>query len=242
MADPVANAGANAPSAVTAPAFLVLLSGAVGGLVYWVLQVATGISPFGFPWYGGIPASLLVGGVAAFLGVYLLANSDTTSRWEIKHTLSFALVCGMTWSTVLAGAKQQVASVTGSVKADTSQNQTTSLQNSLNSGDRTEVSAKLPDVGQAAAQAMQALSSTADDQVKTKILANSQDAVKTIIAASKVDPAKGIDALRTVGTNATGASASGIRLSVVDALTSIEKTNPELAQQAMAARQAVTTQ
>ncbi len=151
------------------PSFLlVVLSGAVGGMVYWVLQAATGIAPFGFRWYGSVPAALLVGGVAAVLGVYLLANSDTTSRAQLIHTLSFALVCGITWSTVIAGAKQQVISATGVARADTAQDKAASLQNALKNGNRTEVSAKVSDTAAAAAQAVQSLPSTTDDQRESK--------------------------------------------------------------------------
>jgi hypothetical protein len=211
-------------------------------MVYWILQVATGIKPFGFPWYGSVPASLLVGGVAAFLGVYLLANSDTTNRWELKHTLAFALVCGITWSTVIAGARQQVVSATGAVRAETAQDKAASLQNALKSGDPTEVGAKVTDTATATVQAVQSLSSTADDQVKAKIVDNSQQAVKTISQAVTIDPAASIDALKTVGTTATNAGATGLKVSVIDALSSIEKSNPSLASQAIAARQAVEMQ
>lgn len=233
---PVANS-ATAPSL-----WLVILSGAVGGMVYWILQVATGISPFGFRWYGSVPAALLVGGVAAFLGVYLLANSDTTSRGELKHTLAFALVCGITWSTVIAGARQQVTSATGSVRADAAQDKAASLRSSINNGNREEVSARVTDTALAASQAVQTLSSTTDDQVKTRIVDNSQEAVKTIAEAAKIDPAGSIEALKTLGTNATNAGATGIRVSILGALMGIEKSNPEFAPQATAARQALTMQ
>jgi hypothetical protein len=226
----------------TSPSFwLVLLSGAVGGMVYWILQVATGVMPFGSRWYGSVPAALLVGGVAAFLGVYLLANSDTT-HGELKHTLAFALVCGITWSTVIAGAKQQVISATSAVKADAAQDKTVSLQKAIVAGNSAEVSAKVSDAASAASQAVQTLSSITDDQVKAKIVDNSQEAVKTIFQAAKIDPAASIAALKTVGTTATDVGAMGVRVSVIDALSSIEKDNPALASQTAAARQALAIQ
>ena len=224
------------------PFFLVVISGAIGGMVYWVLQVATGIAPFGFRWYGSVPAALLVGGVAAFLGVYLLANSDTTSRGDLKHTLAFALVCGIAWSTVIAGAQQQVTSATGAVRADTAQDKVASLQNALKTDNRAEVGRKVTDTAAATAHAVQSLSSTADDQVKTKIVDSSQEAVKTISEAARIDPAASIEALKTVGTNATTVGATGVRVSVLDALSTIEKNNPAVAAQAMAARQVVALQ
>ncbi len=75
--------------------------------------------------------------------------------------------------------------------------------------------------------------------VKAKIMDNSQQAVKTISEAAKVDPAGSINALKAVGTTATAAGATGVRISVLDALTGIERSNPSLAPQAMAARQAL---
>jgi hypothetical protein len=41
-----------------------------------------------------VPAVMLLGGLSAALGVYLVANSDTAAR---AHTLSFAVAWGIIW-------------------------------------------------------------------------------------------------------------------------------------------------
>ena len=69
----------------------VAIAGAVGGFTSWLLQWLAGLAPFQKPASEGIPALIVVGGVAAVFGVYLLANSNIR---ELPHTLAFALLCG----------------------------------------------------------------------------------------------------------------------------------------------------
>jgi membrane associated rhomboid family serine protease len=87
------------------PLLYVMIAGAVGGLTSWLLQWLAGLTPFQKPAIFGIPALVVVGAVAAVLGVYLIANSDTT---ELRHTLAFALVCGVFWQPVFDAAKLYV--------------------------------------------------------------------------------------------------------------------------------------
>jgi hypothetical protein len=100
----------------------VVLAGIVGGLVYWVLMRITGVKPLGLDWYAGVPASLLLGGVAAFLAVYLLANSHTSQPAELKHSVAFALVCGIVWSPIIDTAKQTVLSAVAAKNGDAAKN------------------------------------------------------------------------------------------------------------------------
>src|SRR5439155_25441337 len=100
------------------PSIRVALSGAVGGLVFWVLMRITGVNPFGWRWYAGIPTSLLLGGAAALLGGYLVATSDTSQAAELNHTLAFAVVCALVWSPVIDAAKQTALGAFAAKHAD----------------------------------------------------------------------------------------------------------------------------
>src|SRR5579859_2406692 len=80
----------------------VAVAGAVGGFTSWLLQWLAGLAPFQKPASLGIPALIVVGGVAAVFGVYLIANSDIK---ELPHTLAFALLCGVFWQPIFDAAK-----------------------------------------------------------------------------------------------------------------------------------------
>ena len=83
-------------------ATLVMGAGAFGGLTSWCLQTLAALKPFGLPARAAIPALIVVGAASALIGVYLIANSDTK---ETRHTLAFALVCGIFWQPVLKSAQ-----------------------------------------------------------------------------------------------------------------------------------------
>ncbi|RBP36085.1 hypothetical protein DES53_11834 [Roseimicrobium gellanilyticum] len=77
----------------------VLVAGVVGGLVAWLIAAT-------FPGYLDKQPSilldvgkyLLAGGLAATAGVYVLANTDTT---QFPRTITFAAICGLSWSAVV---------------------------------------------------------------------------------------------------------------------------------------------
>lgn len=79
----------------------VAIAGAVGGFTSWLLQWLAGLAPFQKPASLGIPALIVVGGVAAIFGVYLIANSNIK---ELPHTLVFALLCGVFWQPIFDAA------------------------------------------------------------------------------------------------------------------------------------------
>jgi hypothetical protein len=85
----------------------VVAFGAIGGLVSIVYSYAVGNPPV----LGGtllvFPAYVLLGAVAAFVGVYLLTKTDTS---DMKRCLAFALICGIFWSPVFEGMTEVIES------------------------------------------------------------------------------------------------------------------------------------
>jgi hypothetical protein len=78
---------------------------AVGGIVAWLVigQITLLIA---VPVWIEFLVSALVGGVASYLGVYLLANTDTKQR---SHCLAFAVACGLSWKPVVEAATTLVS-------------------------------------------------------------------------------------------------------------------------------------
>lgn len=75
----------------------VLGVGAVGGALSWVFAITIGVRPVLNQVWLAVPATMLLGAGAAYIGVYLLASSDTA---QVHRCLAFALVCGVAWKPV----------------------------------------------------------------------------------------------------------------------------------------------
>lgn len=85
----------------------VLLAGGAGGGLGWVQAALARVPPTALDSHVlGAGFLVLVGMAAGFIGVYLIANSDTKDLWR---TLALSLVCGLFWQPVFEGAKSLVA-------------------------------------------------------------------------------------------------------------------------------------
>src|SRR3954469_16917221 len=213
-------------SALIVPSALVVLGGAIGGLVYWVLMRTTGVKPLGLDWYAGVPASLLLGGVAAFLGVYLFANSDTSQPTELKHTLAFALVCGIVWSPIIDTAKQTVLSAVAAKNADAAKNSAEELGKAVASGSSAGVEQEITKTVQTTTDAVNSLPSVTNDDVKRKIISDSQAAVGSLVGASQKAPDASIDALSKIGKQAASAGDPKLTRLVLDGLQRVQTASP----------------
>ena len=80
-------------------------AGAFGGLGAFLLGRLTGAGPFvDKPAALDLPAEIVLGAMAALFAIYLLAKSDVTA----PQTVIFAILCGLCWNPVIAGAKAYV--------------------------------------------------------------------------------------------------------------------------------------
>lgn len=77
-------------------------AGAFGGFGAFLLGRLTGAGPFADkPAVLDLPTEVVLGAIAALFAIYLLAKSDVTA----PETLVFAILCGLFWNPVVAGAK-----------------------------------------------------------------------------------------------------------------------------------------
>ncbi len=79
-------------------AFWIVGFGAIGGILSCVYCAVVG-SPID-PWYLKVPASMLLGAGASFVGAYLLANPDLHETRGLIRGLAFAMMCGFAWKPV----------------------------------------------------------------------------------------------------------------------------------------------
>lgn len=80
----------------------VIVGGLIGGLGSWVWATTVGPPPLIDSIYFAIPSYVFLGGLAGYLGVVLIAKTDTKEHF---HASAFALACGLFWGPVITGAK-----------------------------------------------------------------------------------------------------------------------------------------
>lgn len=83
---------------------MVVGSGALGGLLAWIYAISVGEPPEQTT-YWIVPAWSLLGMGASFIGVYLIANTDT--RYTLR-CLAFAIVCGFSWQPIYEAGRALV--------------------------------------------------------------------------------------------------------------------------------------
>lgn len=83
-------------------AAFIVVAGVVGGFGAWVWAIAVGPSPLLDKPVLAIPAYMFLGGIAGFLGVYLIAKTDPA---QTAHAIAFSLACGIFWGPVISGAE-----------------------------------------------------------------------------------------------------------------------------------------
>ena len=76
--------------------------GAAGGLLGWLLS-ANASGHFEGDWRINVPTALLGGGIAAGVGIYLIANSDTS---QLARCIFLAALCGISWKLVLETGRE----------------------------------------------------------------------------------------------------------------------------------------
>lgn len=214
----------------------VVVSGMVGGLVFWASLRVTGVKPMGLLWFAGLPASVLFGAVAAYLGVYLLANSDTSDATKLKHTLAFALVCGIVWSSVIDTAKNTVLGVVKAKSGDSASQSAQQLNKLSQSGGTAGVEQQIAKTGADTADAVKNLQSVANSDVKQKVLADSQTAVNALVTAAPKAPDASVDALYSIGKEAVQSGDPLVTRSVLEGLDRVEAASPNAAGKIAAAR------
>ncbi len=76
----------------------ICIAGGIGGILSLVYTVTVGNTPYIPPSFLGVFAYIFFGMAAGYLGVYVIARTDTT---KMAHALGFALACGLSWAPVI---------------------------------------------------------------------------------------------------------------------------------------------
>jgi len=204
----------------------VAVAGAVGGFTSWLLQWLAGLAPFQKPASLGIPALIVVGGVAAVFGVYLIANSDIK---ELPHTLAFALLCGVFWQPIFDAAKLYIQHSVTERQGSQQQSMTQNLATVVASGDQNAVKTKLDETANATTEVLSGLSTVQDSELKQKLVEQSNQAVDQVSKASDKAPDATVENLQRIGEAAVQSGQTEVAGHVLSKLNALKAQNPALA-------------
>jgi hypothetical protein len=180
------------------PAY-VIASGAVGGILSWIYSITVG-DPFHEDSIVAIASAVPLGMGAGFVGVYVLANSDTRA---LARTLGIAMLCGMFWKPVYDAGREQV--LTGLKKADLSE-ATETLNDQIARLDKASEDAlplEIAAVQRSAKELLDTSGSIRDRRLQTRVEAAVNESVIALNRISERAPEDSARALGEIG--ATGA-------------------------------------
>ena len=207
----------------------VAIAGAVGGLTSWLLQWLAGLAPFQRPAFEGIPALIVVGGVAAVFGVYLLANSDLK---QMPHTLAFALLCGVFWQPIFEAARLYIQHSTTQYDAAQQQAGTAKLPAEIASADPATVKNKIESTTNATTELLSKLPNVQDPDLKRQVVEQSNQAVEVVSKAADKAPDATVANLQKIGETAAQNGQPDVANHVLMKLDAMKAQNPTIAPQA----------
>lgn len=203
-------------------------SGAVGGLVAWVLQAATGGRLLPFPWYASVLAALLLGGCAAGIGVYVLANTDLS---QVGRVVFFSVVCGIGFKPVFKAGSDFLSGTLSQAQAQSKssdvQQNTKQLSQAVANQQPQQVLAAVQKTGDTTASLVQQSASVPDEAFKAELQAKSAQAVDAIAAAASKAPDASVESLYKIGAAAKQTDQTDLTLQVLNSLRLVENSGAD---------------
>jgi hypothetical protein len=210
---------------------IVLLAGTAGGFASWAYGLASNNPVMGG--YLALPVSLFFGAFAAGVGVFVLANTDTTA---VGRLIFFAALCGFAWKPVIdagsAFVKQSIAdrAQAQSDEAATDQaEQIVSLAASLTGASPEAVALQFQTVTASLTDAMESASEISDPKLSRQAQSNLTAAVRTLAMIAPKAPNVTIPELQKVSTAAEAIGDRKISAATTASLNLLAATNKEIA-------------
>jgi hypothetical protein len=212
-----ASGGSQVNTSQIVQALYVALSGAVGGLLFWVLCKYSASTPkqiSGWPWFGQVSALMFIGAIAGLFGVYLL----TASQIPAMRTYIFAIVCGLLWQPIIDQAQKSAGNVLATQQTHNVDNQAGLVKAASSSGNSEQVKAAVGTAVPAVTQAIRNLSNVQDADKSQELINSSQKAISELQAAAIKAPDSSVGALKDVGIAASQGHNTALALHAIQSL------------------------
>jgi hypothetical protein len=196
---------------------IVLVSGSLGGLLYWVVALWTGTPlPTVFGW--GTPFVLLfVGALAGAIGVYALTTSDPGAI----RTWIFACLCGLAWKPVIDSGINIVNNRTATNQEQQVGNSVQQIKTAASSGNAQQITQAVQSSVPAVTQALSLSSTITDANKKAEMLTFSKNAVAELQSSAAKAPEASVDALTNISSSAVTSGEPSVALRAIEGLQAI---------------------
>jgi hypothetical protein len=192
----------------------VLLAGAVGGLLYWVIAKWTGTSLPAVFGAATVPVLMFVGALAAAIGVYVLTASDLTAM----RTYVFAVLCGLAWQPMIAAGSRIATNATASNQNAQLGQQVDQIKAANGSGNTQQIAASVNQTSAAVTKTLELSQTVTDPAKKTELAATSNAAIQQLQLSAAKTPDASVDALKNVSASAVSSGEPTVALNAIHSL------------------------
>ena len=195
----------------------VLLAGAVGGLLFWVIARWTG-TPLPTV-FGSVTILVLmfVGALAGAFGVYLLTASDLNAI----RTYVFAVVCGLAWQPMIASAVRIATNAAASSQTAQVGNSVAQIKAAATNGDVQQINSAVASTTSQITSALNLSNDVADPTKKAELVDTSKQAISALQYSAVKAPDASVDALKNISLTAANSNEPSIALHAIDTLHTI---------------------
>jgi hypothetical protein len=195
----------------------VLAAGALGGLLYWITAKWTGTQLPAVFGAATVLVLMLLGALAAAVGVYVLTASDMSAI----RTYVFAVLCGLAWQPVLAAGSRMASNAAASSQTALLGQQVQQVQSATQSGNTTQVTAAVQQTVPVISKTLELASTVADQDKKNQIIDSSKQAVTQLEQSAEKAPDASVDGLKNVSVTAANSSAPSVAIQGIQSLSRI---------------------
>jgi len=195
----------------------VLFSGAIGGLLFWIVAKWTGTSLPTVFGQGTVAVLMFVGAVAGAIGVYLLTASDPSAI----RTYIFALICGVAWQPVIGSALHMATNAAATNQSAQIGDKVEQIKSATNGGNAQQISTAVQNTVPAVNKALNLLTTVSDASRKAEIIDQSKQAIDQLQTTSAKAPDASVEALNSISLTAANSGQSSVAIHAIETLHTI---------------------
>jgi hypothetical protein len=194
--------------------FSITIAGAVGGLLGWLIsQTSSGLDG---DWYLTLPTWILGGFVAAGVGVYVIASTDTS---KMMRAIFFAALCGISWQPVLETGKSIVNKATTDKTVSTAKDEIT--KKVAQTTDQTATSQDIQALTNNTIKIAEKLPSVTDPGLKDDARLTAINGIKHFKFLAQKRPDEAVNSLEEIGKRAAASGSVNLKSEVIQELSAI---------------------
>lgn len=198
----------------------IAMCGMLGGLVSAILAAMAKIRLIdGIDAWLEVVCYLILGGVAALIGVYLVTASDLTQ----KKTLIFAILCGIAWKPIIDGGLQIVNNFQAVQTATSLEAHAGALGAAMKSGTTSDAAVKVEETAQRVVQVVEKAAGTETPGVADSLNQSAVVAIEALGRAQESAPEATISSLQQIAQTASAPNQRPVRETAVQELRRIRE-------------------